>query len=78
MTKFDQLIDCVSKVLDCSCLGDDHSGGVGDEVQVLGDPGEASWVFGLAASGGTEGDNSVLIVVTAGSLHDQGAARVSL
>ena len=78
MTKFDQFIDCVSKVLDCSGLGDDHSGGVGDEVQVLSDPGEASWVFGLAASGGTEGDNSVLVVGSLAVVQDQWATGITL
>ena len=57
---------------------DGQAGRVADEVQVLGDPGESGGVALLAAGAGTEGDNSVLIVVTAGSLHDQGAARVSL
>ena len=78
MTKFDQFIDCVSKVLDCSGLGDDHSGGVGDEVQVLSDPGEASWVLGLAASGGTEGDNSVLVVGSLTVVQDQWATGITL
>ena len=78
MTKFDQFIDCVSKVLDCSGLGDDHAGGVGDEVQVLSDPGEASRVFGLAASGGTEGDNSVLVVGSLAVVQDQWATGITL
>jgi len=61
-----------------SCSRDDDASGVGDEVQVLGDPGESGWVSGLTSSASTEGDNTVLVVDSTSSLHDQGAARVSL
>ena len=78
MTNFVQNFGNWSGVLDPSRLGDDKSGGVGDEVQVLSDPGEASGVSGLATGGGTEGDNSVLVVGSLAVLQDHGAARVSL